>query len=312
MGFFSRLFGGERPDPKEAVRHTPEELARRLKVPLAALQAVKPIYRDVQIKKRRGGTRTLSVPDEALKQMQRTILRRLLGRLESHPASHGFEQGRSIVTNALPHVGKSVVLKMDVKGFFPATTEKRVRAYFKLIGWNKDAVDILTRLTTYKGGLPQGAPTSPRLSNLINVPLDARLEALGRKIGAAYTRYADDLTFSLKPIESGHSSWEKIFGADRVASERHRVAALIVATKRILASYEYTLHQDKKLRICRRHERQVVTGVVVNVKPALPREMRRKLRAIAHHLATGREITMTTERLAGMLAYKRMIEAGRK
>src|SRR5262249_44280484 len=152
--------------------------------------------------------------DDGLKTIQRRILRRLLGRLRCHPAATGFERGRSIVTNARAHVGKAVVVQMDLKDFFTSTTTRRVRKYFRKTGWNREAADLLIRLCTHQGGLPQGAPTSPRLSNLVNYRLDARLARLAgrrrlydprtgqrigsREIGAKYTRYADDLTFSFQ------------------------------------------------------------------------------------------------------------------
>ncbi len=94
-------------------------------------------------------------------------------------------------------MGKAVVLKMDLRNFFPTTTAARVERYFRIAGWSKEASALLTRLCTYEGALPQGAPTSPRLSNLVNHPMDARLAALAAASGAVYTRYADDMTFSL-------------------------------------------------------------------------------------------------------------------
>lgn len=86
-----------------------------------------------------------------------------------------------------PYVGADIVLKMDLRDFFSRTTLDRVRAYFVKIGWGGDAADLLVRLTTYQQGLPQGAPTSPRLSNLVNYGLDSRLFALGLTLGAMYT-----------------------------------------------------------------------------------------------------------------------------
>src|SRR6185295_19177959 len=125
--------------------------------------------------------------EEQLKRVQRLILRRLLRRLRSHTAAHGFERGRSIVTAALPHARRAVVLRMDVHDFFLSTKSEKVSSYFRRVGWNAEAATLLTKLCTHRGGLPQGAPTSPRLSNLLNFRLDARLSALARAHGASYT-----------------------------------------------------------------------------------------------------------------------------
>ncbi len=282
------VFGRPGPEPDRGAGV--DELARRLGMTVEALQATPVVYREFPIPKRSGGTRRIAAPETALKDLQRRILRRLLARLRAHPAATGFERFHSIATNALCHAGQAVVLRLDVRDFFPSTREARVRNYFRLIGWNRDASGLLTRLCTHRGGLPQGAPTSPRLSNLVNVLLDARLEALAKSLGASYTRYADDMTFS--------------FPKD----ERTPVHVLIRAAKAILEDEGYALHQDRKLQIMRRHERQRVTGLVVNAGVRLPRETRRRLRAVEHHLKAGKPATLTPAQLAGWKALRLMIE----
>ena len=284
--FFAGLFGSKGYDV--------EELARRLDIPIDELKAVPVAYKRFTVRKRSGGTRTLLAPEPALKRTQRRILRRLLARLKTHPAATGFQKGHSIVTNALPHVGKAVVIRLDIRDFFPATHAKRVKKYFRKIGWNNEAATLLTRLCTWENGLPQGAPTSPRLSNLVNYRLDARLEGLAHSQGAAYTRYADDMTFSL-------------------AATNHRVSSSIVfCAKRILRDFKYTLHMGKKLRIRRAHQQQRVTGLVVNNAPNLPRGTRRWLRAVEHRHATGRNATLTPAQLAGWKALQNMIATQRQ
>ena len=266
-----------------------DELARRLGLSLEQLRTVQLGYRTFTIPKRGGGQREIQAPEAALRDLQRRILRRLLRRLRCHPAVTGFERGHSIVTNALPHVNRSVVLRMDLKQFFISTTAKRVHGYFRTIGWSTEAAELLTRLCTHDGGLPQGAPTSPRLSNLVNLPMDHRLAKLAARCGAVYTRYADDLTFSFD------------------AQGRASVASTIRATKSIVRFYGYALHTREKLHIRRRHQRQLVTGLVVNQRVALPRPIRRRLRAVAHHLATGRPATLSPQQLAGWHALLSMI-----
>ncbi len=225
--------------------------------------------------------------------MQRRILHRLLGRLRVHPCVTGFEKGHSIVTNAVCHQGKAVVIRMDIRDFFANTSAKRVRKYFQTIGWNREATEILVRLCTYENGLPQGAPTSPRLANLVNYGLDAHLEGLAKRFGGAYTRYADDLTFSF----------------DQDGPTQHH--PVISVSKLILASEGYSLHMKRKLHIRRQHERQLVTGLVVNVRPALPRETRRWLRAVEHRASTGGNPTLSEGQREGWHALQSMIETQR-
>src|SRR5262245_4186551 len=287
--------------------HGIDELARRLGISIDALHSVPISYREFRMPKRSGGTRRILAPNGALKAVQRTILRRVLGRLRSHPSAHGFERGRSILTNAQAHVGRAVVVRMDLKDFFPSTSARRVFQYLRRIGWNRPAARLLTHLCTFEGGLPQGAPTSPRLSNLVNYRLDARLTGLAdrrrvynprtaghleeRPVGATYTRYADDLTFS--------------FPTD----DRKLIRYVVRMTKHIVASEGYELHLHRKLRVLRRHTRQQVTGLVVNDWVNLPRATRRWLRAVEHRLATGRAATLTPAQLAGWRALRAMVEA---
>jgi retron-type reverse transcriptase len=266
------------------------ELARRLGKSEAELRSVRVGYRRFQIPKRTGGQRTIYEPAEALRRVQRLVLRKLLKRLSAHACAHGFERGRSTVTGALPHARKSVVIRMDVRDFFGATKAARVRDYFARVGWDSEAAELLTRLCTHEGSLPQGAPTSPRLSNLVNFKLDARLSALARKCGAEYTRYADDMAFSF--AEGAHE----------------QLAPFIRTAKKILREEGYELHTRKKLQIRRRHHRQTVTGLVVNDRVSLPRATRRWLRAVEHRASQGRETTITPAQLEGWRALRNMVE----
>lgn len=289
------------------------ELSRRLDIPEQELNDFEPNYREFTVPKRSGGVRRIQAPDEKLKRLQRRILHRLLGRLHCHPAAQGFERGRSIVANARPHVDQAVVVHMDLKDFFRSTTSKRVAAYFRDIGWNRAATRLLVKLCTHRGALPQGAPTSPRLSNLVNYRLDARLAGLaaepGRKVfrnlrtgerlpqaekvdvGGVYTRYADDLTFS--------------FSLDHPAVIR----GLIHFVRQIVREVGYELHMRKKLYIRRKHQCQKVTGLVVNERVRLPRATRRWLRAVEHHIESNRPIDLTAQQLAGWKSLCHMIDA---
>ena len=267
-----------------------DELAKLLGLSSQQLVDFTPRYRAATIPKRSGGKRILHIPDGPTKALQRKLLRRVLAKLAAHPAATAFERGRSIVHNAAPHVGSAVIIKLDVVDFFPSTRKERLHDYFQRIGWAADAATVLTRLVTHEGGLPQGAPTSPRLSNLVNYGLDVRLAKLAWRRGAVYTRYADDITFS------------------RARDAGVRSRGVVDSATRILNAHGYRVHQKKKLQIRRRRQRQSVTGLVVNEKVNLPREVRRRLRAVEHHLQMGRAATMTAAQLAGWRAFQEMIE----
>jgi len=215
----------------------------------------------------------------------------VLGGLPVHPAANGFEPERSIVTNARPHEGQAVVVKMDLRDFFPSTSADRVHEYFRAIGYDQGSTALLVRLCTHANGLPQGAPTSPKLSNLVNARLDARLDGLARHVGANYTRYADDMTFSFEE------------------DDRQAVQNLIRSVKFIVADEGYELHQHRKLQIRRRHGRQMVTGLVVNDGVSLPRSTRRWLRAVEHRQAKTGQSTLTPAQLQGWRALANMVQA---
>lgn len=285
-------------------RRRPSELAERLGVSLDDLKNVPVRYDEFSIAKRSGGSRRIAAPCRELKQMQRRILRRLLRRLKAHPAAIGFERGESFVTNARRHEGRTLIVRFDLRDFFPSIPARRVHRYFRAIGWDRRSSRLLTRLCTHNGSLPQGAPTSPRLSNLVNYRLDARLSGLAKSYGALYTRYADDLTFSFREDP----------GKDIVGFMR--------LVRRIVAGEGYQVHRRKKWDIRRRHQRQEVTGLVVNHRANLPRLTRRWLRAVKHRwelrdqlkgqsITSGwkptKRPTITREQLQGWQALEHMI-----
>ncbi|MEO1269430.1 MAG: reverse transcriptase domain-containing protein, partial [Myxococcota bacterium] len=203
----------------------PADMARQMGVSVSELRflawnrSVSAIshYKRFTIPKRRGGRRLISAPMPRLKRAQRWILDHVLTPITVHEAAHGFRSGRSIVTNAAPHVGAAVVVNMDLRDFFPTLTFRRVRGAFGALGYSGSVATVLALLCTEPDTeqvqldgntwhvalgprhLPQGAPTSPALTNIICRRLDRRLTGLAQELGFVYTRYADDLTFS-KPV----------------------------------------------------------------------------------------------------------------
>lgn len=223
-------------------------------------------YRVQRARKADGSVRVLMAPRPKLKAAQRWVLRNILGKVALSEPAHGFRPGRSIRTHAAPHAGFEAVVCCDLRNFFHTITFPRVRGIFRHLGYGERVASALALLcTTWLPGtrrrvLPQGAPTSPALSNLAARRLDRRLAGLADVLRFRYTRYADDCAFSGSP---------------------RRLGALIRTVRRIVQSEGFALHEGK-LRIHRRGARQTVTGVVVNHAPAAPRAERRRLRALLH------------------------------
>lgn len=270
------------------------ELARRLGMTAQQLEDFRPAYQQVFIPKKNGGTRKLLVPDDRTKALQRLILKRLLRKLRVHDAAQGFVTGRSAIANAGYHAAQAVVITLDIVDFFSSTKDSRIEAYFRRIGWNAAAAALLTRLTTWEGGLPQGAPTSPALSNLVNYFMDVQLSRAAAKKKGTYTRYADDIAISY-PLDYPHT-----------------VQSIIDKVRAVVRSKGYRVHSLRKRRVRRQHQRQVVTGLVVNVRPQLSREQRRWLRAVGHHLASNLPATLTPDQYQGWLSYRNAVDSAAK
>lgn len=292
MGWLKRLIGGDRQsDDREPTTGTATvaDLARRLNRPAAELISFGPRYSEFSVPKRDGRMRRIAAPDSGTRSLQREIARAVIGGSPAHPAAFGFERGRSTVGHARLHAGRAVVLRMDIEDFFSSTSAERVRRWFRHM-WDAEAAALLTQLTTHKGALPQGAPTSPKLSNRVNQRLDRRLHGFAHSRGAVYSRYADDITFSLETDDA------------RIVHE------LIRFTDKVVSQAGYRLHRKRKLHVRRQHERQIVGGLVVNDRPRLPRERRRWLRAVEHRATHGAGSTLTEQQLAGWRAYRSMVE----
>lgn len=153
-------------------------------------------YRSFTIPKRRGGEREIDAPYPSMLKAQSWIYDNILSKIEVNDAAMGFVPKRSIVDNAFVHNGKRSVLMMDVKDFFPSIKWYKVYAVFMRIGYPKNISQYLASLCCLNGCTPQGAVTSPCLSNIICRRLDIRINKLARSFNLVYTRYADDVTFS--------------------------------------------------------------------------------------------------------------------
>lgn len=263
-------------------------------------------YIEFEIPKAKGGTRRISAPRAKLRKVQRTLLEKILDRVPLHDAAHGFVTGRSTVTNARPHERAAIVIKLDLKDFFPTVHYRRVKGLFEHLGYGAEVAATLAGLTTHRpkldngtvvwpGMLPQGAPTSPALANLACRRLDRRLERLAAKYGAVYTRYADDLTFSF------------------AQTPEVRLGRFLWWVDGICQQEGFTERADKR-RILRAKHQQRVTGLVVNERAAVPRADRRRFRAILHNCAKHGIASQARDRedfeayLTGYAAYIHMVD----
>ncbi|HKZ69760.1 MAG TPA: reverse transcriptase family protein, partial [Anaerolineales bacterium] len=146
-------------------------------------------YRPFKIQKPDGRERRILAPSPALKKLHRQLLTNYLSTRPIHPAAAAFFPGASIAGNARRHTGQALIATVDLADFFETTSANRVRAFFVKDGWRGESLSTLMRVCVYRGGLPQGAPTSPCLSNLVNVELDDAVSEIARRAGARYTRY---------------------------------------------------------------------------------------------------------------------------
>jgi retron-type reverse transcriptase len=268
---------------------TIEQLAQTMGVPLKGLRflaynrrtSTVSHYKRFLLPKKTGGHRLISAPMPRLKQAQAWVLTNILDKVTLHEAAHGFRHGRSIVSNARPHVGSDVVINFDLKDFFPSVSMERVKGVFKKgLGYSESVATVLALVCTEpeidevvldgvtyfvaRGArfLPQGSPASPAVTNLLCRRLDRRLSGLAEALGFVYTRYADDLTFSAKGDAAGSVN----------------VGKLLRAVDDIVGHEGFTVHPGKT-RVMRRGRQQEVTGVVVNDRPSVDRTTLRKFRA---------------------------------
>jgi len=269
------------------------------------------------VPKRDGSPRLISAPKPELKAIQRWITQEITEHLPIHGAAHGFVAGRSILTNAIVHATARVVVKLDIKGFYPTVTMRRVKGLLRRAGLGEQVATLMALLVTESPreevvthgrtyyvatgprSLPQGAPTSPSITNALCLRLDCRLSGLARKLGCRYTRYANDVTFS----------WH---GKDRA-----EIGALLRAVRMIVKAEGFEIH-TKKTRVMRKGARQKVTGLVVNSAPAgvpsvrVPRKTVRQLRAAIKNRELGRPGKgETLEQLKGMAAFVMMTDRAR-
>jgi RNA-directed DNA polymerase len=270
---------------------TAEDLSKAMKLSMSELRflayhrktSTVSHYQRFEIPKKTGGQRLISAPMPRLKKAQYWILENILYKLSTHKAAHGFVPQLSIVSNAQNHIGKQVLINIDLKDFFPTVTFKRIKGLFVALGYaeqlatifallcsepNVDKVELDGKTFFVSKGerlLPQGAPTSPAITNLICHKLDLRLAGLSKKFNYQYSRYADDISFSA--IHSDDIN-------------------LILRQAQQIVTEEGFVVNPKKIQVMRAGSQKEVTGIVVNEKLNVSREQMKIFRSVLHTLAT--------------------------
>ena len=310
------------------VLSSPAELAQAMSMSISQLRwlafhsdaPTRVHYVTFEVPKKSGGLRRLSAPHRKLSDAQHWILTNILNLLPVHVCAHGFIAQHSVLTNARPHVGASVVINADLSDFFSTITFPRVEGMFRKLGYSPAVATILALLCTecprqalkfsdtiyYAAtgarALPQGACTSPAISNQIAAKLDRRMSAMASKLEWRYTRYADDLTWSTTGVAAPS------------------VGYVLSRIRHIVDDEGFELNHTKT-RVQRRSQQQSVTGVVVNDRTGVPRQSIRQIRAILHNAKqTGLDAQNRNEHphfrdwLVGMIGWIQMVhpEQGRR
>lgn len=231
-------------------------------------------YSSYPISKSNGKHRWIDAPGEELKAIQGKILGNVLYKFAPHRAAMGFRTGVGVADSARLHLENNILLCMDLSNFFHTIKKarvlrlmthlaKRLQARIDYLEITSEEVEQLVELVTFKGRLPQGAPTSPALANLVCINLDKRLSAFAKMHEITYTRYADDLSFSHPSVN--YDIYQRILSITGIIREEH-----------------FRLNY-KKTRVSRPHKRMVVTGVVINDKLGVPKYKWRNFRAKLHN-----------------------------
>ncbi|WP_336742940.1 reverse transcriptase domain-containing protein [Aureimonas altamirensis] len=213
-------------------------------------------YREYEIVKKSGGFRTINEPLPTLKAVQKVIVADLLRDVEPHKAAKAYRKNHTLRGNAVIHRRRPYMLKIDIKNFFSNIDQHAIYTLFYDLGYTSQIARLLTGLCILNNGLPQGAPTSPLLSNLVLRKFDEAVFAQCVERNIFYTRYADDMVFS---------------------STADDLQSLIPFIRKQLKNYRLEIN-EKKTVFAGTGARKYVTGIVVNEKLNILKENRRKLR----------------------------------
>lgn len=270
-------------------------------------------YHRFQIPKKKGGFRSISSPKTTMRKAQMWIMKMILNKIPLHEAAMAFQAGKSVVDNAQAHQKQKVLVRMDLKDFFPSIKYHRVKGLFQSFGYNDGMSAIFAMICTdafrvnAKLGeesyfvalsdryLPQGACTSPALSNIICRRMDNRLQKFAKSIDWVYTRYADDMIFSS-------------------AEKSDKLGSVLGLTQKVIQEESFEINPEKTL-VMRQSQRQMVTGVVVNHEvPRISRRDMKNFRAFCHQYELKGETEMSkklgknaTQYSKGYLSFMQMV-----
>lgn len=237
-------------------------------------------YITFPIKKKLGGERIISTPATSLKLIQKKLNQVLQCVYQVKPSVHGFVKGKNIVTNAKAHVGKRYVLNFDLKDFFVSINFGRVRGMFMALPYalNPEVSTVLAQICCHNNQLPQGAPTSPIISNMLCAKLDSQFQKLAKKYRFTYTRYADDITFST----TRPNLPEEI--AYIITTEKPEKLEKVILGKDIYSIIKENNFEvnELKVRMQNAKQHQEVTSITVNTFPNVGRNYIRQIRAMLH------------------------------
>lgn len=233
-------------------------------------------YREFRIRKRSGGSRKISAPYPSLLRVQRWIKEEILEKFDLSICATGYTKQGGIIENAKRHCNRDVLVKLDIVDFFPAIELDRVVHLFVQMGYPRNVSFFLARLCTLKGSLPQGAATSPAISNLICRKMDDFFYEYCRTNRLRYTRYSDDICISGKVVSKSNI---------RRAFE-------------IIEGYGFRVNQQK-FRILYKGSRKIVTGLdITHGRIRVPRSFRRDLSQDIYFVWTaGLEMHLARERI---------------
>lgn len=267
-----------------------KDLAFKTRLPLPLLSKYirnnSKYYNHILMKKKSGGLRPIDSPNKELKAIQRWILKNILSCLRPSPFATGFIPKKSILDNALPHTGNQYILSIDLKNFFTTVKASHVYAVFISIGYSKKTAYALTSICTLNGSLPQGAPTSPCLSNLVCLRLDHRIAKYCENKALIFTRYADDICISGNKLSVIKKAWDTI--------------------RIIISDENYTINSKKEMLSGPRGRREV-TGLVVTPKLGIGRLKYNFYRKeIVNHLK--KNPTEISSEILGILSYVRSVD----
>jgi RNA-directed DNA polymerase len=250
-------------------------------------------YTSFYIDKSDGSKRLIQAPVRELKGLQAWVLRNILDKLAISPYATAYIEDRSILDNVTPHRNNRYFICIDLEDFFPSITRRRIAKLFSRLGYSQKASEILAGICTYEGKLPQGAVTSPALSNIIASKLDRRIAGYTSKRNIIYTRYSDDITLSSNNRNALNQSLSRVI--------------------KIIKTEHFRVNNDK-LRILGPRRRISVTGLVKNnteAKFSIGRRKKRHMRAVIHHHYSGKtkdSVYSSEPSIMGWMAYLKNVD----